>query len=100
MTLAARDTTAHGCAVTAGQPIAVVDDVITTTASTVEAAALAAAVLAFCPQHTLLTIYVGVGIAPQQVDWLEQQFRTQLPAVQLEVVTGRQPHYPFILALE
>jgi DAK2 domain fusion protein YloV len=100
VTLAARDTTAHGCAVTAGQPIAVVDDVITTTASTVEAAALAAAVLAFCPQHTLLTIYVGVGIAPQQVDWLEQQFRTQLPAVQLEVVTGRQPHYPFILALE
>lgn len=100
VTAAARDTVVGGLPVAAGEPLALVDGAIVATGRTSEAAALAAVLAAFGADHTLITLYIGSGVAPAQVAWLQEQLAQQLPSVQLELVQGGQRHYPFILALE
>jgi uncharacterized protein len=98
--LAARDTTLDGQRVAAGAAIAVVDDRLVATGGDAAAAALAAAVKSWRPEHTLVTIYTGEASAPERTGWLQEQLAERLPAATLEVVSGGQPHYPYLLALE
>lgn len=100
VTIAARDTTVAGVTVAAGQAIAIVDGALTASGDDAEQAALHAVRSVFCADHTLITIYYGATVHPAQVALLEQSLAEQLPAAQLEVVAGGQPHYPYILALE
>jgi uncharacterized protein len=97
---AARATTVDDQAVAAGRAIAVADDRLVATGDDPAAAALAAVVKSWRPEHTLVTIYTGEAATPDRTGWLQEQLAERLPGAALEVVPGGQPHYPYILALE
>lgn len=100
VTTAARGTTLDGQPVAAGQAIAMIDDRLAAIGDTAEAAALAAVIKTWRPDHTLVTIYTGAAALPERIEWLQEQLAGRLPAAALEVVQGGQSHYPYILALE
>lgn len=100
VTLAARDTTIGGRRIRAGQPIAIVQGDLAVVEDTVDAAVLEAVRQMLTPEATLLTLFVGADVADADAHSLAERLRATHPQLEIEVVRGEQPHYPYILSLE
>jgi hypothetical protein len=48
----------------------------------------------------LVTLYYGEGIDEQEADQLSQFLSEKYPDLEMEVVYGGQPHYPYLLSVE
>ncbi|MDY7041743.1 MAG: hypothetical protein SVX38_12850, partial [Chloroflexota bacterium] len=48
----------------------------------------------------ILTIYYGEGITAEEAEALAETVNDQYPDLEVEIVDGRQPHYPYILSIE
>ena len=48
----------------------------------------------------LVTLYYGEGIEEQEADQLSQFLSEKYPDLEMEVVYGGQPHYPYLLSVE
>ncbi len=100
VTLAARPTTVHGLKVRQGQPIGLVDGDLVVAEDTVDAAVRACvARMAEGRDGALVTLYAGEGIARAGADALAASLAGEL-GVEVEVVEGGQPHYPYLVGVE
>ena len=69
-------------------------------APTPEEAALAALGQARAAEHTLVTLDRGREIGEAQVGMLRAKIQEQFSGLDVEVVVGGQPYYPYLIALE
>ena len=64
-------------------------------------AALVVAIERMGPESAeLLTCYHGVDVSEDEAQALSERLGVQYPSLEIEVVFGGQPHYPFLLTLE
>lgn len=100
VTLAARATVVNGRLIRRGQPIAIVSGDLTVVEESIEDAVMEAVRQMAAPDATLLTLYVGEGIAGEDARKLADRLHARYPRLEVEMVRGEQPHYPYILSLE
>lgn len=100
VTLAARETTHGGRRIRAGQPIALVQGELTVVADSIEGAVFEAVGQMSTPDATLLTLFAGAGVPDEEARSLAHRLAERYPQLEVEVVRGEQPHYPYILSME
>lgn len=83
------------------QPFALLEDEIVAAAETTAAAAaqLAVCMVARAPAGSLLTIYAGAEPSDAEAQALAEQIAAEC-GLEVDLIWGDQPHYPWLLALE
>ncbi len=83
------------------QPFALLEDVIVAAAETTTAAAaqLAARMIERSPAGSLLTIYAGAEPSDAEAHALTERIADEC-GLEVDLIWGDQPHYPWLLALE
>lgn len=102
ITRAVRSTVVDGHQVESGQAIGLVEGHLEVVENNVDDA------VRFCVERlvaasdapSLLTLYVGDEVRGADAETLAQDLRRQFTSMEIEVVPGGQPHYPYILSLE
>ena len=100
VTLATRDATVDGVHVLQGQWLALANGRICAAGDDLAAALLAAAGGMGPEKAELLTCYYGVDVAADEAQSLLDHVQAAYPSLEIEVIYGGQPHYPFLLTLE
>lgn len=100
ITRAVRDAEVDGLPVKCGQVLGILDGTVVTAGASPLQAALSALAHSTLTAMELVTIYTGEGVADAEAQELAAAIRGSHPALQVDVVEGGQPHYPFILAIE
>jgi dihydroxyacetone kinase-like predicted kinase len=52
------------------------------------------------PESSLLTLYAGHDTRDEDAAALVGELRDSYPDIEVELVRGGQPHYPYLLSLE
>jgi len=100
VTRAARDSRIGALQIRAGQAIALVDGDLLVAEDDLRDAALAGVERALRRhQATLLTLYYGEGATVESADDLARELR-QRHNVDVDIVAGGQPHYPYWIGIE
>jgi DAK2 domain fusion protein YloV len=100
VTLAARATHVHGMAVAQGQPIGLIDgDLVVAEASVPDAVRACVRRMVEGRTGALVTLYTGEGVTPDDAQSVAAALRGELH-VDVEVVDGGQPHYPYLIGVE
>jgi DAK2 domain fusion protein YloV len=99
VTRAARGVTIRGVAVAPDQPIALIDDDLTTATATPEDAALAALEEAGA-DRAIVTIYAGHDTELERAQALAARVRERYPGAEVEVRFGGQPFYDYVISVE
>ncbi len=100
VTEAVRDARIGGRSVLSGETIALAADGTLIAVAADRLDATVAAVRALRPGFELLTVYAGRDAERAEADELARRLRAALVAVEVEVVMGGQPHYPFLIVAE
>lgn len=100
VTLATRDATVDGVAVAQGQWLALANNRVCAADDELEAALLTAIERMGPETAELLTCYHGADVAEDEAQALSERLSQEYPALEIEVVFGGQPHYPYLLTLE
>ena len=105
VTRAVRATTIDGRRIEMGQAIGVVEGAVRAVADDLEGAVLGCVAEMLAPESSpvdasLLTIYVGRDVRDEDAEAMAQTLRDRHPQLEIELVHGGQPHYPYILSLE
>ncbi len=100
ITRAVRATTIDGRAVSVGQAIGVVDGTLRVVEDDLPAAVRGCIDAMMSDEASLLTMYRGEDVRQGDADALADSLRQQYPSIEVELVRGGQPHYPYILSLE
>jgi uncharacterized protein len=100
VTRSVRDAEVDGVQVRSGDWLGIYDGRVVAADATGEDALLAA--LGFAPVEGLeiVTIYHGSGAALDSVETVAARIREAHPGLDVEVVEGGQPHYPYVVSLE
>jgi len=100
VTLAARATHVHGIEIAQGQPIGLVDgDLVVAAATVAEAARECVRHMIDGREGALVTLYAGAGQDAASAEALAEGLRGEF-GVEVEVVDGGQPHYPYLIGVE
>ncbi len=100
VTFAARDTRVHGLEIRQGQPIGLVDgDLVVAAESLADAVRQCVARMAADHDGGFVTLYAGAGAEPGATAQLAEELRGEF-GLEVEVVDGGQPHYPYLIGLE
>lgn len=100
ITLAARATTVNGVTVAEGQPIGIIDGELAVAAATVRDAVLACARTMLATQDAaLMTLYSGDAEDEDAAEQIADAVRAA-HGIEVEVIAGGQPHYPYLIGLE
>jgi DAK2 domain fusion protein YloV len=100
VTRAVRATTIEGRHVEVGQAIGLIDGALRVVAEDVATAAEQCADEMYFPEAGLLTVYAGEDARDEDARTLVAALRARYPALEIELVKGGQPHYPYMLSLE
>ncbi|MGB6895143.1 MAG: DAK2 domain-containing protein [Dehalococcoidia bacterium] len=100
VTRAVRATAVGGRHVAEGEAIGIVDGELCVAESRVEDAAQACIRRMAWPEASLLTLYFGEQTSRQEADALADQLRAEHSSLEVEVVDGGQPHYPYLISME
>ena len=105
VTRAVRATTIDGRRIEMGQAIGVVEGAVRAVADDLESAVLGCVTEMLAPESSpadasLLTIYIGRDVRDEDAEALAKALRDRHPQLEIELVHGGQPHYPYILSLE
>lgn len=100
VTRAVRDTSIGDLPVPAGQFIALVDGRLTASDGTAEGALCCALAQVGLPDDAVVTLYWGRGSAQEQAQAVADKLERDNPVIQVEVVYGGQPHYPYLVSVE
>jgi DAK2 domain fusion protein YloV len=100
VTRAARRARIDGRPVDEGQPIALVDDELCTTAATPEDAAIAAIERVDPGEAPLLTMYYGASVTADAAERFGAALRETFPGAEVEVLMGGQPFYEYVISVE
>src|SRR6266851_4802166 len=95
VTRAVRDAEVDGIHVTSGESLGIYDGRVVATATSDEDALLAALQLAPVDGLEIVTIYHGATATAEQAESVAAQIRAAHPGLDVEVVSGGQPHYPY-----
>ena len=98
VTRASRSTTVDGQEVRAGEAIALLDGRVVAHGDD-EVTVLVDAAKRLT-EAELFTLYSGADVDASRVQHAAQRLRAACPRVEVEVIDGGQPHYPFIVAAE
>jgi dihydroxyacetone kinase-like predicted kinase len=99
VTRAARGVTIGGVHVRHEQPIALVDDELTDAAETPEDVALAA-LARTAADGAVVTIYAGRDTEAGRADDLAARVHERFPDAEVEVRSGGQPFYDYVISVE
>ena len=100
VTRAARATRVHGLAVRQGQPIGLIDGDLRVAEETVaDAVRRCVELIAEGRAGSLVTLYLGEGEDEESASGIADGLRETL-GVEVEVVAGGQPHYPYLIGVE
>jgi hypothetical protein len=100
VTLAARATQIHGKTIAEGQPIGLIDgDLVVAESTVADAVRRCVAIMIEGHDAPLVTLYAGEGEDAAAVDAIADTLRSEF-GVEVEVVAGGQPHYPYLIGVE
>jgi DAK2 domain fusion protein YloV len=100
ITVANRDVQLNGLDIREGQIIGLVNGELTTSAPTIEEATHQVLQQMHAEEGEILTIYYGESITAEEAETLSETISEQYPDLEIEIVDGGQPHYPYILSIE
>ena len=101
VTNAVRDTRMKGLKVSKGQAIAIVDDEELVAAGDSMAEVVFEALdKAGVESAEVVTMYYGADVEVAQAEQIIQELRNKHPDKQVEIVSGGQPHYGYVVSLE
>ncbi len=100
ITRAVRDTEINGISINAGAVIGLVNNQLTSSGSSATAAALAALAQIKPDGFEIVTIYYGDTATQNQARELAESIRAAHPHLDVEIYSGDQPHYPYLISLE
>jgi DAK2 domain fusion protein YloV len=99
VTLAARSTSVNGVSVAEGEAITLVDDELVAGAASVLDAAIAG-LERVIDDGSFVTAYYGADVSEQEATDEIAALGARFPQAEFDLVSGGQPHYPYILAVE
>jgi len=101
ITEAARSTQLQGLKIKKGQVIAILDDEkLLAAGDNVEGVLVEALDKAGIGSAEIVTVYYGADIESSQAEQVVQKIRDKYHEKQIELVSGGQPHYRYIISLE
>jgi dihydroxyacetone kinase-like predicted kinase len=100
ITRSVRDAEIDGLQVKSGDWLGIYDGRVVTAAPSSEAALLAAVSQAPVEGVEIVTIYHGAGASEDLARGVASQIREAHPGLDVEIVEGGQPHYPYVVSLE
>jgi len=100
VTRAVRDATIGGVAVKAGDVIGLLDDLLTVSGDDSVTVALDLLGRMDAAHAELVTLYTGADVADTIAEALSARIAACYPHLSVEIVTGGQPHYDFIVSVE
>jgi uncharacterized protein len=100
LTRAVRSTRINGLKVKEGQAIGLLNGVLVQAGSDPSEVALKVLAHADAGNHEIVTVYFGDGATVEEAKSLAESIGERWPELQVEVVHGGQPHYPFIISVE
>ena len=101
ITEAARTTQVQGLKIKKGQVIAVVDDEkLVAAGDNIDEVLFEALDKTDIASAEVVTVYHGVDVEATQAEHVVQKIRDKYPGKQVEMVSGGQPHYCYIVSLE
>ena len=100
LTRAIRSTRVNGLQIREGQAIGLLDGALVEASDSMPEAALKVLERAHVPEHEVVTVYRGEGVSEEESRSLVGDINERWPDVQVEMVDGGQPHYPYIISVE
>lgn len=101
ITTAARSTQIKGLKIKKGQAIAIIDDEdLVAAGDNVTEVLFQALDKAGIKSAEVVTLYYGADVESPQAEQVTQEIRKKYPDKQVEMVSGGQPHYHYIVSLE
>lgn len=100
MTHAVRTTKVNGMEVREGQAIGILDGALVEAGEVIEEVALRALEHARVAEHEMVTVYCGEGVSLARGRALADSIRDRAPRVEVDVMEGGQPHYPYLISVE
>lgn len=100
LTRAVRSTQMNGLQIALGQVIGMLDGALVQAGDSLEGVALKLLEQARASEHEVVTVYCGETVSPEDGRSLAASIQGLWPAVQVEVVEGGQPFYPYIISVE
>jgi DAK2 domain fusion protein YloV len=100
VTVAVRDAQLDGLAVHAGETLGLLDDRAVVVGPDRDGVTLDLMERMGAAEAELLTIYYGAEVRQQEAEALATAARGRFDGLEVEVVRGGQPHYPYIMSIE
>jgi len=100
ITTAVRSTQVNGLKVYDGQFIGLLNGNLCAAGETPAQVADALLAAMHAEDYDIITIYYGAETSPQDAEALAEHVRQTYPAQEVEVVSGGQPHYSYIISAE
>lgn len=100
LTRAIRSTKVNGLRIREGQAIGLLNGALVEASDSMSEVALKVLDRADASKHEVVTVYRGEGASEEESRSLADQINEKWPNVQVEVVNGGQPHYPYIISVE
>lgn len=100
VTYAVRDSQYGDLAISEGDILGLIEDVIVTTGQTLLEVAQTTLEKMEWKTHDLVTIFYGEETKPEEVERLQDWLREENPSIEVEVHPGRQPLYYYIFGVE
>ena len=100
VTRSIRDTTLGGIAVAEGNYMGLVDGDLAVVENSAEDALLASLAGCGLTDDHIVTIYWGADTDQETVDDVVVRVEQQVPGIQVDLVYGGQPHYPYFVSVE
>lgn len=100
VSISVRDASVDGVEVKHGDAIAFLDGRLVAACPTTEGALLAALAPVVSGAVEIVTIYLGDGVGAEDGARVSALIEAAHPSVEVEVLEGGQPHYPYLVAVE
>jgi len=95
-----RTASVDGVQVTEGDAIAFLDGKLIHATSDTDEALIAALAQAIGEDAEIVTIYLGADAAPDAEERLRPRIEQAHPGIELDIMPGGQPHYPYLASIE
>ncbi|MEA3309137.1 MAG: DAK2 domain-containing protein [Chloroflexota bacterium] len=100
VTQAVRSATIDGVEVQEGDAIGLLDGKMIAAGKSFEEVVSRLLVLADIESRELITLYFGDQVTAASAESLTTALRSEYPELEFEVISGGQPHYPYLLSIE
>ncbi|MEE2875562.1 MAG: DAK2 domain-containing protein [Chloroflexota bacterium] len=95
-----RDTSVNGIDIRVGAGIGFLDGELVASEPSLAATLLEVLKRGDVSQSEIMTLYTGDGATPEEIEKISEMTESHFPSLELDIVEGGQPLYPFIASLE